>query len=1146
MVFFLFFEEIGGVYICNELHEAQRSLNCLAHKYGTTFWETRGFHAVKDAITCNQCVLVIGEAGCGKSTTVKYVAANFIQRQNDYIIKTVTSFSEIDPDPSQKTLYIFYDVFGIFNCDNVFNDVLEHYRDVELLLKRKHSKLIMTSRSSVYKKLKKFHFSVVVSVIDLNCNSLTLSDDERKNIFKIICCPALDQHLTMAVKCKHASFPLLCKLFFDFPELQESPNRLFENPVDAFLLYLNTLKESKILTYRLLVCVALHDKIDCPLDSRQNSPRKLKSALQLECNLTMTNEELVEKFKEFVKEIRWFKKLKESNFYTFRHKFVHEIVAYHYGENHIDGLLAEMGSNFIAEKIKLDDEMNRNANELFLYINASKLAKRLFHDINNHVNYFQVFTNNCWKNIFFCNAFRSELQRKERSVIDDLFWKCQNKKRSLRSLSNRKDKDYISLKNDDSEWFRHKLLEDRTETVSGNIIGYEMNIKAVSWVFGFGIYKIFPELLTDQRDARKMTNRWATDALEKIRFLILAIFSQSLECFKIALNLADSKYLDSTCSSKNIKIDMRNKHKNFTPLTAACYKGFSEAIKELVDKGSDVNCKDKNGSTPLVLACRFAPSSDSTYLIKKGAELVCTSGNGVTPLIAAVMGNNTKLVTILLEHKIHVDVNQCSLKGKSPIYYAAKIGSLDIVKLLIDKEAYINKPDIEGRTPLFWASQNGFSDIVKLFICKNANIDQCDTKEKSPLYCASKRGHLDIVKLLLSNGADVNKSTHHNKTPLYRAAKRGHFEICKVLIEDGANVNKTDKEGRAPLYWASKREHIDIVNLLLKNEASTNNKSDKGKTALHCAAESGSVVIATALVNKGAYKHINDRRKRTPLYCASKRGHLAMVNFLIKCGSDVNKTTIKSKSAVLCASKRNHKSVLQALLSEGAVVNLTDDDGVSPLHFAAQRGHLEIVKILLEAGADVNSSCKKKQTALYRASQAGEYSIVKPLLDYEANVDKKEDSGKTALFCASEGGHYNIVELLVMNGADVNIENDERQTPIISASKVNHSKIVEYLIEHKANVNAQDKNGDTALLCATEKGYFDIVKMLCENRCNVNDYNGTEQTPIFLAAKFGHIEIVKYLLEKGADRNISDKYNYLPLEIAKQNNHMVIYDILCK
>lgn len=1103
-----------------------------------------------DAITCNQCVLVIGEAGCGKSTTVKYVADSFILRQIDYMIKIVTTFNEIDPDPSQKTLYIFYDAFGVFNCDKSFTDVFEHYSDIELLLKRKQSKLIMTSRSSVYKKLKNFHFSVVVCVIDLNYESLTLSDHERKNIYEKICCPSLAKHLTMAVKCKHASFPLLCKLFFDFPELQESPDRLFENPINTFLNFLNYLKETSTLTYGLLVCVALRGKIDIPLDSDNNSPKILElvlQAFQQDTSITVTKEMLYEESKEFVKKTRWFTQLKESNFYSFRHKFVHEIVAYHYGLKHVDDLLAVMGSNFISEKIRLDDGKNMNTNELLLHVDVPKLKNRLFQDIRYYVNYLDVFSNNCWKSKSFCYAFWSELQRKDGSDIDDLFWKWQDENISSHSykieLSKRKEKNYISLKRDDSEWFRNKLLEDRTETVSENKIEYEKKIKAVSWVLGFGIYQIIPYLLTDQRDAKKMTNMWETDELEKIRFLILAIFSQSKECFNIVLNLAGPINLNKTCSSKDMDRDMRNKHKNFTPLTAACYKGFSEAIKELVKKGSDVNCMDKNGSTPFVLACRFASTTDCMYLIEKGANFGSTTGNGVTPLIAAVMGQNTELVAFLLNTH-NLEANQYSSKRKSPLYYAAKIGSLDIVKLLIEKNASVNNPDDEERTPLYWASQNGFNDIVEYLIRSGANVNQCNRKRKSPLYCASKRGSLNIVKLLLNKGADINKSTINNKSSLYIAVKRGHFEICELLIKNGANVNKTDCEGSAPLYWAAKREHIYILNLLLEKKASPNNGNDKGKTALHCAAKAGRVDIAKGLVNNGADVDIDDPRKRTPLYCASKHGHVAMVNFLIKCGSDCNKTTIKPKSAVLCASKRNHINVLQALLGKSSDVNFTDNNGVSSLHFAAHLGHLEIARILLQAGADVNSFCSKKETALHWASQAGEYSIVKLLLDNRANVNQTDESGNTALFCASEGNHFKIVKLLVEKRADVKIQNIDHQTPLLSASKGNHLKVVKYLIDRNIDVNVRDIYGQTALLWATEKGYFELVKMLCEKRCNVNDFNVKQQTPVYLAAKFGHIEIVKYLLEKGADKTISDKYDNFPDEIAKKMGYMDIYNIL--
>lgn len=57
-----FFKEIGGAHICNELHESQRSIDDLAHRNGSKYSETKAYQAVKEAITCNQCWLLVKQA----------------------------------------------------------------------------------------------------------------------------------------------------------------------------------------------------------------------------------------------------------------------------------------------------------------------------------------------------------------------------------------------------------------------------------------------------------------------------------------------------------------------------------------------------------------------------------------------------------------------------------------------------------------------------------------------------------------------------------------------------------------------------------------------------------------------------------------------------------------------------------------------------------------------------------------------------------------------------------------------------------------------------------------------------------------------------------------------------------------------------
>lgn len=1110
--------------------------------------DTRMFRFVRDAITKNQCVLIHGEEGCGKSALMNHVARSL--QQNDYVLKSISKFSEIDPDQSleSKTLYLFDDAFGIFNCDISFIDTLEHYSDVEVLLRHRHSKLLLTSRSSVYRKPEKFNFSVVFHVIDLNDPILSLNDDEKKGIFQSICRKPPAEYLDKAGTCKDHSFPLLCVLFSDFPELQESPRNFFVHPNKAFLYFLDTLQNAELLTYYSLAFVVLNGRIRCPLDyaNDNNVNEKLILVKQACPQHNFSIEDLAEEIKKLVEDTRWFKK-DDCDLYTFRHTFVYEIVAYHYGKNNIKDILACMGCSFIAEKVLLENEINEEYPTQFtLLVDIEMLQERLLADIRDMEN-FDVFTNACWKNLSFCNTFQRTLLEFTKLNIDELFLGSKYAESVTSTygtkLSEKKEKCYISLRYNESEWFRQKLLEDRSEKVIENSIQFGRKIKAISWVIGYEIFRILPDILKIKKGNRKPESVF--DSVEQIRLLTLAILSENEDCFDTVLNYVDIQNINSNClSSSCLDQQMYNKHRKFTPLTIACYKGFSAAIRKLVEIGSDVNLMDQNGSIPLVLACRFASYSDCTYLEKKVTNLNCTNKNGVTPLIAGVMGRNTDIVNFLLEN--NVAINQCTVRRKSPIYYAAKRGCSDIVGLLIKKEASVNICDKAGKSPLYWTAQYGFLSIAKILIDNKADVNKCDSRGKSPLYCASKRGHLQIVKLLIQKGANENITTDHNKTSLHRAAKRGYTDICKVLIEKHANVNKTDWKGCTPLYWASKRGHFDIVIILLKNKASPNNKNDKEKVALHCAAQAGYVDIAKALIDNEADVNIEDARRRTPLYCASKRGHFDMVKYLIKCGcgSSINTPTDKSKSALFRAAKRNHVDVLKELIANNADVNLSNENGESPLYFASKRGHLEVVRILLQAEANVNSSCQKKQTPLYWASEGGYFTIAKLLVERGANIHHKADRDKTSLYCASKRGYLNIVEMLVEMGADVDCRNNKKQTPLLRACKRNHLQVVKYLLEHRADVNLRDVNGETPLLWAAENGHLDVVKMLCDSKCNINDSNVEQQTPIYRAAKYGHIEIVKHLLLQGADKTIADRYKRSPVVMAERMNHLDVVQIL--
>ncbi|ORY37855.1 ankyrin, partial [Neocallimastix californiae] len=69
--------------------------------------------------------------------------------------------------------------------------------------------------------------------------------------------------------------------------------------------------------------------------------------------------------------------------------------------------------------------------------------------------------------------------------------------------------------------------------------------------------------------------------------------------------------------------------------------------------------------------------------------------------------------------------------SKTPLYEASKNGSFDIVKLLVENKASLNKKASNGISPINIAFQNDYIDIVKYLIEQGADINSIDNDGRS-------------------------------------------------------------------------------------------------------------------------------------------------------------------------------------------------------------------------------------------------------------------------------------------------------------------------------------------------------------------------------------------------------------------------------
>lgn len=197
--------------------------------------------------------------------------------------------------------------------------------------------------------------------------------------------------------------------------------------------------------------------------------------------------------------------------------------------------------------------------------------------------------------------------------------------------------------------------------------------------------------------------------------------------------------------------------------------GYSE-IENMLRQHSDFKTidfiNDKNICfLPMVqskqssIKLNFSDDGDALYYaVKNGLYTM------VRDLLAGDMGpeNIDKEMFDCLSHS---DVQFGGDQNMSPFYYcinslhsATHNGHVNIMKLLLDKGAYVNGRGSGYHIPLYTALLKGHTSAVQLLIDYGACIDMRYTRYRyTPLGCAVDHKYVQITKMLLENGADIEE-----------------------------------------------------------------------------------------------------------------------------------------------------------------------------------------------------------------------------------------------------------------------------------------------------------------------------------------------------------------------------------------------------
>lgn len=169
--------------------------------------------------------------------------------------------------------------------------------------------------------------------------------------------------------------------------------------------------------------------------------------------------------------------------------------------------------------------------------------------------------------------------------------------------------------------------------------------------------------------------------------------------------------------------------------------------------------------------------------IRKGANVNETNDRGQTALMVAVQSEAPEAVGALLRANADVNVQDRDGDVALGLYLEGLFDPVPFATALIDKGAVVEAPNFEGVTPLMYASRGGTPELVEMLIAAGADPNSSDNAGDVPVgsYIINHPDPVPIAEVLLKHGADPRKPNATGVTPLFYAERWGSAALQALL-----------------------------------------------------------------------------------------------------------------------------------------------------------------------------------------------------------------------------------------------------------------------------------------------------------------------------------------------------------------------------
>ena len=257
-------------------------------------------------------------------------------------------------------------------------------------------------------------------------------------------------------------------------------------------------------------------------------------------------------------------------------------------------------------------------------------------------------------------------------------------------------------------------------------------------------------------------------------------------------------------------------------------KERKKILKLLLDKGLNINKKNRYHNTPLIMAIDNKNEDIALFLIKEGADYGVHYKKRVPLLTFAIIQNQNEVAKLLVDKG--ANMNEDIKSGKyNPLANAVLYKNHNMFHYLIGKGANVNVnittqnrykfPLIVGILNQKKLSKNRL--FLDRPIIKADSTRGFNTANLPQLLGYLKQKKAQELKTLIDHGADVDAIGIINgrkMTPLHIAIGRNNVPAVKILLQSGADqkllYSIKDEKGMTIIDFAKKKKFKRILKLL--------------------------------------------------------------------------------------------------------------------------------------------------------------------------------------------------------------------------------------------------------------------------------------------------------------------------------------------